>query len=57
MAFACPLNRSTITPRGVARVLLRGLLFRFGRSVTSDAEGMVLTGGELTLFEAVGRWA
>jgi hypothetical protein len=24
-------------------------------SVTSDAEGMVPTGGELTLFEAVGR--
>jgi hypothetical protein len=35
--------------------MLRGLLFRFGVSVTSDAEGMVPTGGELTLFEAVGR--
>jgi hypothetical protein len=31
------------------------LLFRFGLSVTSDALGMVPTGGELTLFEAVGR--
>jgi hypothetical protein len=30
------------------------LLFRFGRSVTSDAEEKVPTGGELTLFEAVG---
>jgi hypothetical protein len=26
-----------------------------GLSVTSDAEGMVPTGDELTLFEAVGR--
>jgi hypothetical protein len=26
-------------------------------SVTSDAERKVPTGGELTLFEAVGRWA
>jgi len=26
-------------------------------SVTSDAEEKVPTGGELTLFEAVGRWA
>jgi hypothetical protein len=26
-------------------------------SVTSDALRMVPTGGELTLFEAVGRWA
>jgi len=25
--------------------------------VTSDAEEKVPTGGELTLFEAVGRWA
>jgi hypothetical protein len=33
------------------------LLFRFAVSVTSDAEEMVPTGGELTLFEAVGRWA
>jgi hypothetical protein len=30
------------------------LLFGFGMSVTSDAEAMVPTGGELTLFEAVG---
>jgi hypothetical protein len=37
-------------------VLLGGLLFRFGLSVSSDAEVMVPTGGELTLFEAVG-WA
>jgi hypothetical protein len=27
------------------------------RAVTSDAEERVPTGGELTLFEAVGRWA
>jgi len=27
------------------------------RSVTSDAEEKVPTGGELTLIEAVGRWA
>jgi hypothetical protein len=33
------------------------LLFRFGLSVTSDALEMVPTGGELTLFEAVGRVA
>jgi hypothetical protein len=33
------------------------LLFRFAVSVTSDAEEKVPTGGELTLFEAVGRWA
>jgi hypothetical protein len=26
-------------------------------SVSSDPEEMVPTGGELTLFEAVGRWA
>jgi hypothetical protein len=26
-----------------------------GASVSSDAVGMVATGGELTLFEAVGR--
>jgi hypothetical protein len=31
------------------------LLFGFAASVTSDAEEMVLTGGELTLFEAVDR--
>jgi hypothetical protein len=30
------------------------LLFGFGVSVTSDAEEKVPTGGELTLFEAVG---
>jgi hypothetical protein len=34
---------------------LRGLLFCFGLSMTSDVLGMVPTGGELTLFEAVGR--
>jgi hypothetical protein len=34
---------------------LRGLLFRLGVSVMSDAVAMVPTGGELTLFEAVGR--
>ncbi len=39
------------------RLLLGGLLFRFRSSVTSDAEEKVPTGGELTLFEAVGRWA
>jgi hypothetical protein len=39
----------------MAALLLRGLLFRFGLSVTSDIEGMVPTGGELTLFEAVGQ--
>jgi hypothetical protein len=33
------------------------LLFRFGLSVMSGAEERVPTGGELTLFEAVGRWA
>jgi hypothetical protein len=32
-----------------------GLLFCLGSSVTSDAEEMVPTGGELTLIEAVGR--
>jgi hypothetical protein len=31
------------------------LLFGFGRSVTSDAEEKVATGGKLTRFEAVGR--
>jgi hypothetical protein len=31
------------------------LLFGFGSSVTSDAVEKVPTGGELTLFEAVGR--
>jgi hypothetical protein len=34
---------------------LRGLLFGFLSSVTSDAKERVPTGGELTLFEAVGR--
>ena len=38
-----------------AALLLRGLLFGFGVSVMSDAKGKVPTGGELTLFEAVGR--
>jgi len=33
------------------------LLFGFAASVTSEAEEKVPTGGELTLFEAVGRWA
>jgi hypothetical protein len=33
------------------------LLFGFGVSVTSDAVVKVPTGGELTLFEAVGRLA
>jgi hypothetical protein len=37
-----------------ALLLLRGLLFRSGLSVTSDVVEMVPTGGELTLFEAVG---
>jgi hypothetical protein len=32
---------------------LRGLLFGFAASVTSDAVEKVPTGGELTLFEAV----
>jgi hypothetical protein len=36
-------------------LLLGGLLFRFGSSVTSDVEERVATDGELTLFEAVGR--
>jgi hypothetical protein len=44
-------TRSAGRPRGL---LLRGLLFRFGLSVSSDAEEMVPAGGELTLFEAVG---
>ena len=35
----------------------QGLLFGFGLSVTSDAEERVPTGGELTLFQAVGRGA
>jgi hypothetical protein len=38
----------------VSALLLRGLLFGFASSVTSDAVEMVPTGGELTLFEAVG---
>jgi hypothetical protein len=41
----------------IAALLLRGLLFGSVVSVSSDAEEMVPTGGELTLFEAVGRWA
>jgi hypothetical protein len=40
-----------------AALPLRGLLFRFRWSVTSDAGEMVPTGGELTLFEAVDRRA
>jgi hypothetical protein len=39
------------------RPLLSGLLFGFAASVTSDAVVKVPTGGELTLFQAVGRWA
>ena len=42
---------------GTTLVSHRGLLFGLGSSVTSDAMEMVLTGGELTLFEAVGRVA
>jgi len=39
---------------GRRRVLShRGLLFWFGASATSDAEKKVLTGGELTVIEAV----
>ena len=34
-------------------MLLSGLLFGLGLSATSDAKGMVPTGGELTLFQAV----
>jgi hypothetical protein len=37
----------------VAELPLRGLLFGFAASVTSDAVEKVPTGGELTLFEAV----
>ena len=42
---------------GLARRSLphRGLAVSIGLSVTSDAEGMVPTGGELTVIEAVGR--
>jgi hypothetical protein len=36
-------------------LLLGGLLFGFGVSVTSDAKERVPSGGELALFEAVGR--
>jgi hypothetical protein len=36
---------------------IEGLLFGSGWSVMSDAVEMVPTGGELTLIEAVGRWA
>jgi hypothetical protein len=39
----------------LAALLLGGLLFGFGPSVTSDAVEKVPTGGELTHFEAVGR--
>jgi hypothetical protein len=39
------------------RCCSEGLLFLFGVSVTSDAVEKVPTGGELTLFEAVGRLA
>jgi hypothetical protein len=38
-----------------AALTLGGLLLGFGVSVMSDAEEIVPTGGELTLFEAVGR--
>jgi len=34
-----------------------GLLFGLGVSVMSGTQEMVLTGGELTLFQAVGRLA
>jgi hypothetical protein len=37
-------------------VLLAGLLFRFVSSVVSDGREGSATGGELTLFQAVGRW-
>ena len=46
------------TRRLKAAILLSGLLFRLGLSVTSDALEMVPAGGgELTLFQAVGGWA
>jgi hypothetical protein len=45
-------ERRRATPSFVS---LRGLLFSFLPSVTSDAKERVPTGGELTLFEAVGR--
>ena len=54
-----PLRRPGAARRVVllplAALLLRGLLFGWGLSVASDAEEKVPTGGELTLFEAVGR--
>jgi len=40
---------------GVAALPLGGLLFGLGSSVTSDGVVKVPTGGELTVFEAVGR--
>jgi hypothetical protein len=47
--------------RGERRIRARAAPSRLAvsirRSVTSDAEGKVPTGGELTLFEAVGRLA
>jgi len=39
--------------RSRASLVHRGLLFWFGASATSDAEKKVLTGGELTVIEAV----
>jgi hypothetical protein len=39
------------------RAAARRLAVVIGVSVMSDAEAKVPTGGELTLFEAVGRWA
>jgi hypothetical protein len=45
-------TRSQACPR--AALLLRGLLFRLGVSVTSDEGRGSRPGGELTLFEAVG---
>jgi hypothetical protein len=42
-------------PRSSFPLLLRGLLFSFLPSVTSDTTERVPTGGELTLFEAVGQ--
>jgi hypothetical protein len=45
----------TSRPAEHVALALRGLLFGFVGSVTSDAAEKVPTGGELTLFEAVGR--
>jgi hypothetical protein len=47
---------ATTVTDGTAASPLR-LAVSIRRSVTSDAEEMVPTGGELTLFEAVGRLA